>query len=144
MRSVPDRVRHALMFEVIGLAIFIPGSAVVFGKPMEAMGFVGVASATIATLWNFAFNWLFDRAMLPLTGTVEKTLPIRVFHTFAFQAGLMLMLVPMIAWHLGISLIDAFIMDLSIATFYLVHAFVFNLAYDRVFPIPGLTPARQS
>ncbi|AWX94487.1 hypothetical protein DPM13_12545 [Paracoccus mutanolyticus] len=37
-RSLPDRIRHALMFEGLGLAIFIPLAAVVFDQPAGHMG----------------------------------------------------------------------------------------------------------
>jgi len=30
-------------------------------------------------------------------------------------------------------------MDLAIAAFYVAYAFVFNLAYDRAFPLPSWT-----
>lgn len=137
MRTFRDRVRHALMFEAIALAIFIPGSAALFGKSLEHMGVIGIASATIATLWNFVFNLGFDRAMLRLRGSVHKTLPIRVAHTLLFEAGLVIVLIPMIAWYLGIGLWAALLMDLAIVAYYLVYAFFFNMAYDRVFPIPA-------
>lgn len=135
MRTFGDRVRHALLFEAVALAIFIPGSAVLFDQPLEHMGFIGIASATIATLWNFVFNIGFDRAMRRLRGTVHKTMAIRVAHTFLFEAGLVVMLIPMIAWYLGIGLGAALVMDMAIVTFYLVYGFLFNLAYDRIFPI---------
>jgi len=48
------------------------GSAVVFAQPMNHMGVIGIASATIATLWNFVFNMGFDRAMLYSRGSVQK------------------------------------------------------------------------
>lgn len=137
MRTFRDRVRHALMFEAIALAIFIPGSAVLFGQSLEHMGVIGIASATIATVWNFIFNMGFDRAMLRLRGSVHKTLAIRVAHTLLFEAGLVLVLIPMIAWYLGIGLWAALLMDLAIVAYYLVYAFFFNMAYDRVFPIPA-------
>ena len=54
-----------------------------------------------------------------------------------FEAGLLLILMPPIAWYLGIGLVEAFVMDLAIAAFYVAYAFVFNLAYDRAFPLPG-------
>ena len=137
MRTFRDRVRHALLFEAVALAIFIPGSAALFNEPVQHMGVIGIASATIATLWNFVFNMGFDRAMLRLRGTLHKTLAIRVAHTFLFEAGLVAMLIPMIAWYLGIGLWAALLMDLAIVTFYLVYGFLFNIAYDRVFPIPA-------
>ena len=135
MRTFRERVCHALLFEAVALAIFIPGSALVFNQPMQHMGVIGVVSATIATLWNFVFNLGFDRAMLRLRGSVQKTLAIRVAHTFLFEAGLVVMLIPMIAWYLGIGLWAALLMDIAIVIFYLVYGFFFNLAYDRVFPV---------
>ncbi|AWL03300.1 PACE efflux transporter [Massilia oculi] len=140
MRTFRDRVRHALLFEAVALAIFIPGSAALFDQPADHMGVIGVASATIATVWNFVFNMGFDRAMLRLRGSVDKTMAIRVAHTFLFEAGLVAMLIPLIAWYLGIGLWAALLMDLAIVTFYLVYGFLFNLAYDRVFPIPATAP----
>jgi len=142
MRTFRERVVHALLFEAVALAIFIPGSALVFNQPMQHMGVIGVVSATIATLWNFVFNLGFDRAMLRLRGSIQKTLAIRVAHTFLFEAGLVVMLIPMIAWYLGIGLWAALLMDIAIVIFYLVYGFFFNLAYDRVFPVRASAHAR--
>ncbi len=47
-----------------------------------------------------------------------------------------MLLIPFIARYLGISLIAALVMDIAIVVFYLVYAFVFNIAYDRLFPLP--------
>ena len=135
MRTFRDRVRHALLFEAVALAIFIPGSAMLFDQPVEHMGVIGIASATLATLWNFVFNIGFDRALLRLHGRVDKSMAMRVAHTLLFEAGLVVMLIPMIAWYLDTSLAAAFLMDLAIVTFYLVYGFLFNIAYDRLFPV---------
>ncbi|MGV1760248.1 PACE efflux transporter [Rhizobium sp. A22-96] len=143
MRSFKDRVRHAVMFELIGLAIFTPGAALLFDQPLEHMGIVGIISATAATVWNFVFNIGFDRAMMHLRGNVQKTIPIRIAHTALFEAGLIVVLIPFIAWYLGISLMTALAMDIAIVAFYLVYAFFFNIAYDRVFPI-GMLPTPQA
>jgi uncharacterized membrane protein len=143
MRTFADRVRHALLFEAVALAIFIPGSAVLFDQPVQDMGVIGIFSATIATLWNFVFNVGFDRAMLRLRGSVEKTMAIRVTHTFLFEAGLVAMLIPLIAWYLGIGLWAALLMDIAIVTFYLVYGFLFNLAYDRLFPVASVAAPAQ-
>lgn len=42
---------------------------------------------------------------------------------------------PFIAVYLGISLWQALMMDISFAAFYMAYAFVFNWAYDRLFPL---------
>lgn len=144
MRTFRDRVRHALLFEAVALAIFIPGSAALFDQPLDHMGVIGIASATIATLWNFVFNVGFDRAMLRLRGSIEKTMAIRVAHTVLFEAGLVVMLIPLIAWTLGIGLWAALLMDIAIVIFYLVYGFLFNIVYDRVFPVAAVAAPRSA
>ena len=141
MRTTKDRLRHAISFEVIGLLIFAPLASLVFGYELHTMGVIAVAASITATLWNYFYNILFDKAMLKLRGSVHKTVPIRVLHAVLFEGGLLVLFMPMIAWYLGISLWDAFVMDIAMAGFYLVYAFVYNWAYDKVFPIPDSTSA---
>lgn len=136
MRSLADRIRHALSFEIIGLLLIVPLGALVFGMPMEDIGIVGVVSATLATTWNYIYNLIFDHAMQRVKGTTLKTPAIRVAHAVLFEIGLLIALMPFIAWYLGISLMHALVMDISFALFYVVYAFAFNWGYDRLFPLP--------
>jgi uncharacterized membrane protein len=46
------------------------------------------------------------------------------------------MLVPLIAWWLGIGLWEALVMDLALVVFFLVYTFAFNWAFDAVFGLP--------
>ena len=136
MRNKNDRIRHALGFEIIGLLIFAPLASLVFGFELHLMGVMALIGSIVATFWNYFYNILFDRAMLRLRGAVQKTVPIRVLHAVLFEGGLLLLFLPAIAWYLDISLWDAFKMDIAMATFYLIYAFVYNWVYDKVFPIP--------
>jgi uncharacterized membrane protein len=136
MRTTRDRIRHAISFEIIGLAIFTPLAALVFGLPIEHVGVVGVVSATLATGWNYIYNLGFDHLMQRFRGGTRKTLALRVAHAVMFEFGLLVVLLPFIAWYLGVTIWQALVMDIAFALFYLVYAFFFNLAYDRVFPLP--------
>lgn len=136
MRSVSDRIRQAISFEVIGVVIVVPLGALAFQLPVHEMGVVSVISALIATAWNFVYNYLFDLAMTRTLGTTAKGGLLRVFHAVLFEAGLLCVLLPFIAVYLGISLWAALAMDISFAAFYMAYAFVFNWGYDRVFPLP--------
>jgi uncharacterized membrane protein len=120
MRSAFDRLRHAISFEVIALILVIPAGAILFDVPLHDFGVVGIVSATLATLWNLGYNVLFDLALQRLTGTTLKSRIVRVLHALAFEAGLLMVLLPFIAWYLGISLWDAFVLDIALAAFYLV------------------------
>ena len=135
MRTTRDRIRHAVSFEILALGIVVPLGAFVFSLPASDIGVVSVGSATIAMLWNYVYNIGFDRAMLRLAGSTLKTVPIRVLHAVLFEAGLLLVLAPFIAWYLGVGLWHAVVMDVSFALFYMVYAFAFNWGYDRLFPI---------
>ncbi|SLN54764.1 PACE efflux transporter [Oceanibacterium hippocampi] len=136
MRTTPDRIRHAISFEIIGLVIVTPLGASAFDTPLDVIGVVAIVSASIATAWNYLYNLLFDHAMLRLVGSLRKTIPIRVLHAVLFEGGLLIVLMPFIAWYLGVSWLDALLVDVSFAAFYLLYAFVFNWAYDVVFPLP--------
>ena len=136
MRKTADRVRHAISFEIIGLALVTPLGALAFGMPMADIGVIGAAGATLATAWNYLYNLGFDHLMQYLTGGTQKNVAVRVLHAVVFEIGLLLALLPMIAWYLDISVIQALTMDVSFALFYVVYAFVFNWAYDRIFPLP--------
>lgn len=136
MRSVRDRIRHAISFEIIGIALVVPLASMGFGIHAKDIGVVVVIAATIATFWNYVYNLLFDLAMKRCKGSVHKTLLLRIFHALLFEAGLLLVTLPLIAYYLGIGLWQALVMDVAFVLFYLVYAFVFNWAYDQVFPLP--------
>lgn len=140
MRTTKDRIRHAISFEVIGLLIFAPLASVVFGFELQLMGMIALVGSLIATLWNYFYNILFDKAMLKIKNSVQKTVLIRIVHAVLFEGGLLLLFMPMITWYLKISLWEAFVMDIAMATFYLIYAFIYNWAYDHVFPIPNQQP----
>ena len=137
MRTIPDRIRHALSFEIIGLMLVVPFGALVFNHPVQDIGVITIASSIVATVWNYLYNLGFDHAMQRLTGSVAKSVPVRIGHAVLFEAGLVALLMPFVAWYLGIGIIEALVLDVSLALFYMVYAFVFNWAYDRIFPIPG-------
>jgi len=135
MRSTRDRIRHTLGFELIGLIIFIPLASSVFGYELQLMGIMVLVASVIATLWNFAYNLAFDRAMLRLFNDTRKSVSIRVVHALLFEVGLIAILLPAIVWYLGVSYWEAFTMDIGMAIFYLVYAFIYNAGYDKIFPI---------
>lgn len=144
MRNTKDRIRHTLGFEIIGLMIFAPLASWVFGFELQLMGAIAIVGSIIATVWNYIYNLWFDHAMIRLRGTVHKTVLIRILHAFLFEGGLLLLFMPMIAWYLKISLWDAFVMDIAMASFYVVYAFIYNWLYDKVYPIPATTFADTS
>ncbi|MCU0829520.1 MAG: PACE efflux transporter [Tabrizicola sp.] len=136
MRQTGDRIRHAVLFEMVALLLVAPLGGLVFGVGIGQFGVVAVVSTTIAMVWNYLYNLGFDHALVRQGHSLKKTLRVRIVHALLFEAGLLAVLVPFIAWYLAVPLVQAFVMDVSLAGFYLVYAFVFNWAYDLAVPIP--------
>jgi uncharacterized membrane protein len=57
-------------------------------------------------------------------------------HGLGFEGGLVVMLVPVMAYWLKTSLLSAFVADLGILAFFFVYAVVFTWGFDRVFGLP--------
>ena len=135
MRSTADRIRQAVAFEAIGLLVATPLGSWVFGYELADVGVLVIVGATAATLWNYLYNLAFDHALRWLRGSPRKTLAWRIVHAVGFELGLLVALLPFFAWWMQISLLEALILDLSFAAFYLAYAFVFTWAYEALFPI---------
>jgi uncharacterized membrane protein len=137
MRTTYDRIRHTLGFELIGLAICIPLAVLLFDIRAHQAGVLAAAASLIAAGWNYVYNLAFDKIMSSRLGRLEKTWGERVFHALGFEGGLMLLVLPLAAWWLSISLWQALLIDIGFIVLYVVYAFFYNLAYDKVFPVPS-------
>lgn len=135
MRTIADRLRHALSFEIIALLIIIPAGQLLFDLPIHQIGTVALVGSLVATFWVYGYNYLFDLALLRTRRNLNKSLPMRLAHALLFEFGLLLILLPFIAWYLGVSLFDAFLTDIALVAFYIVYSFAFNWLYDLLFPL---------
>ena len=84
MRSAWDRIRHAISFELGGLALVSPLGAFAFDLPVADITVVRIACAIIATLWTYAYNQAFDTILQRLTGGTGKSIPMRILQAVLF------------------------------------------------------------
>lgn len=127
-RSLGERVGHALAFEFIAIGICAPALAWLMDKPLGQMGVLTLMFATTAMLWNMLFNYLFDRAQRRMG--FHRGFKARLCHALLFEFGLILVLVPLAAWWLSISLWTAFWLDIGLILFFLPYTMAFNWIYD--------------
>lgn len=135
MRTLPDRIRHTLMFEIIALTILALVGNKLTGHSIEEIGVLGLIMSMLAMTWNFIFNWGFDKLDLKYRDARPRGWKIRVVHAVSFEVGLMSVGIFVIAAWLNVSLWYAFVLDIGIAVFFLAYAFTFNWIYDLVFPV---------
>ena len=141
LRSLPDRLRQIALFEVGGLLLITPPFVWLSGQPaLPSLGLLAIL-ALIAAVWNGLFNTAFDWAEGRLTGRPADRRPVRLraVHAVLFEGGLLLLTLPVIVLWTGLGWWPALLADLGLAAAYVAYAFVFNIAYDRIFPI-GAAP----
>lgn len=134
MRSVGDRIRHAVCFEIIGVLLVGPLASWLFDTSMIRIGALALVLSLVATGWNYIYNIWFDRALWRFYRRVNKTTVERILHAFLFEFGMLLLTLPPVMWWLDYGLVRALNLSLSLMGFYLVYAYVYNLAYDWLFP----------
>ncbi|ENO81779.1 MAG TPA: hypothetical protein DCY18_16345 [Thauera sp.] len=144
LRSFRDRLRQIALFEVGGLLLITPPFAWLSGVPVtESIGLLALL-ALIAAIWNGCYNTSFDWVEGRLTGRTADRRPFRLrcAHAVGFETGLLMLTLPVIMWWTGMGWLEALIADIVLAITYTVYALLFNLGYDRAFPIQPTTAPR--
>ncbi|RAI32052.1 PACE efflux transporter [Rhodoplanes serenus] len=136
MSPLLRRIVYVTLYELIAIAVVSAALAWIADRPALDSGIVAVASSAIAIGWAFVFNAMFER--WEATRRVRGRTPARrVAHAIGFEGGLVVVLVPLIAWQLDVSLWEAFVYDFGLIVFFLVYTFVFTWVFDRVFGLPA-------
>lgn len=143
MQGIKRRVVYIALYEAIAIVAASVGLALMSGEGIGHSGALAVAASVIAVLWNLAFNAIFERweSRQTVRGRSVKR---RIAHAIGFEGGLLAFLVPMFAWSLGVSLLQALVMDLGLVAFFLVYTFVFNWGFDAVFGLPASAAASSA
>ena len=136
MRTFKDRVRHTIIFELLALAAVALGGSLVTGHSMEMLGIMSLMFSVLVMAWNMLYNWLFDHWEQRHRKGIKRSVVLRVIHAIIFEAVLLLVGVFLIAWWLDLTLLDALLLDIGLAVFFVAYAFAYNWLYDIVFPIP--------
>lgn len=129
-RSPFERTFHAVSYEIIGIITSAPIIALISGKPLSDSGVLATVVAIIAMLWNYAFNWMFDK--LHHKYQFNKNLFVRILHGAAFEVGLILLTVPAISLLFSMGLVDAFLLELGMLIYFFPYTIIFNWVYDKL------------
>ncbi len=127
-----ERIFQAVLFEVIALTIVVPTTVLIAGYETGEMAIAGIALSIFAMLWNYFYNILFDK--LAGYNRVKRGLAIRITHALAFEFGMILITLPLLAWYLNITWLEATILEAGFLAFILIYTFIFNWLYDSYQP----------
>jgi uncharacterized membrane protein len=135
MQGTKRKIVQALLYEFCAVGFVSPTIAIAFDRSMSYSGVLAVMLSSIAMSWNMLFNALFERWEARQTCR-ERTLRRRLLHSFGFEGGLAILLIPLMAWWLDISLLTALLTDIGLLAFFFAYAFVFQWCFDRLFGVP--------
>ena len=140
MQGVTRKIVYVVLFEGFAIAICSVGFMLAAGAELARASALSIACSVVAVLWNLVFNHGFEcwEARQPVRG---RGLARRAAHALGFEFGLLILLVPLIAWWLEVSLWQALVMDVVLALFFLVYTFCFTWIFDRVFGLPASATA---
>lgn len=128
-RSLKERFCHAAGFEGLAIVTIAPLAAWVMDKPLFQMGALAIMLSTVAMLWNIIYNSGFDRLCPPQR---QRGLGLRALHALGFEGGFILIGLPIAAWMLHISLLDAFLLEVAFFLFFLPYTMAYNWAWDKL------------
>ncbi|MBP2170197.1 putative membrane protein [Erwinia toletana] len=129
-RTLKERFLHAAGFEVLAILIVAPTAAWIMDKPLFQMGALAIMLSTVAMVWNMIYNSVFDRFYPP--GKAKRGPVLRVAHALGFEGGFIVMGLPLAAWMLGISLLQAFMIEMAFFLFFLPYTVFYNWMWDTL------------
>lgn len=96
---------------------------------------LSVLMATIALVWNYIFNAIFERWEKNQTAK-GRSWRRRLVHGAGFEGGLVLVLVPLTAYWLNITLLQALLAEIGLLATFFVYAIIFTWVFDKIFGLP--------
>ena len=130
MVSFTERLVHAVGYEVFAVLLCAPLLSWIMGKSLATAGALAVPLSVIAMLWNMVYNALVDRWVQ--TERINWKASTRFVHGLGFEAGLVVWCLPVAAWMLEISLLQAFMVELGFFVIILPYTVVYNWVFDKL------------
>ncbi|MGE0969257.1 multidrug/biocide efflux PACE transporter [Klebsiella sp. WOUb02] len=129
-KSLTERIIHAVSFEGLATLILAPTAAWLMQRSVVEMGGLSILLATLAMVWNLIYNALFDH-IWPVS-LVIRNLKVRALHAIGFESGFIVIGVTAVALLLGVSLLQAFMLEIGFMLFFLPYTMLFNWVWDTL------------
>jgi uncharacterized membrane protein len=134
MQGLKRKLVYVALYEVLAIAV-ITLTLLLLKHPLLDAGIASIMTSAVAVSWNLMWNTLFE-AWESRQPDRTRTFKRRAIHALGFELGLLVTLVPLMAWWLSISLLQALLLDLGLLVFFVIYTFLFSLAFDKIFGLP--------
>ncbi|MGU3575177.1 PACE efflux transporter [Brucellaceae bacterium C25G] len=136
LSPVKRRILYVTVFELIAIATSTLLLMLLSGSDVQGSLPIATVISFIAVTWNYTYNLLFEKleAMRQAEG---RSLLTRIVHTFGFEFGLCVIIVPIyMAWY-SVDFWKALQMEAALLLFFLIYTFVFTYIFDLIFSLPN-------
>jgi uncharacterized membrane protein len=130
------KIVYAVTFEALGtlvasLYLWLVSEA----SPTSSMA-LAILTATIALCWSYVFNTLFE-TWESRQSVKGRSFSRRTVHALLFEGGLVLICVPVMAWWLAVSLVEAVAYETGLILVFIAYTYLFTWGFDRIFGLPA-------
>ena len=136
MQGLKRKIIYVVLFEGFAMLAATFGFSSLGGGELGPSGMLAVASSGVAVTWTFLYNLVFEAWELRQS-VRGRSFRRRAAYSAGFECGLIILLVPLIAWWLDLTLLKALVLDLALVVFFVCYTFAFSWAFDRVFGLPA-------
>lgn len=135
MRPALRKIVYAISFETLGVVVASLGLLVMSEATASQSVTLSGIGASVALGWSYAYNSLFEtwEARQQKRG---RSWARRTVHALIFEIGLVVILVPVMAWWLSVGWIEALAYEAGLIAIFIVYTYVFTWAFDRIFGLP--------
>ena len=136
MRPALRKVIYAICFETLGVAVASAGLLAMSEASVGQSVSLSVVTATVALCWSYLYNSLFEawEARQTVRG---RSFARRSAHALIFEGGLVLILVPVMAWWWQVGLLEALVYETGLIVLFIAYTYVFTWGFDRIFGLPA-------
>jgi uncharacterized membrane protein len=130
------KILYALSFETLGTLVASAGLVLMSDASAASSFALSAIAAAIALTWSYLYNTIFEAWEARQT-TRGRSFARRTTHALLFEGGLILILVPVMAWWLNVGLLQAAAYEAGLIVLFIVYTYVFTWGFDRIFELPA-------
>lgn len=136
MSPTRRKIVYAISFEALGTLVASVYLWLVSEASPASSFALSVLTATVALCWSYVFNSIFE-AWEVQQAVKGRSLARRAAHALLFEGGLVLLLLPIMAWWLQVSIWQALVYEAGLIVVFIVYTYLFTWAFDRIFGLPA-------
>lgn len=134
-RPVLRRVSFVVGYEALSVLFTVFVLSALLGHHGGESMFLAVLLSTVATGWNYIWNTIFE-AIERRTAVKGRGAAARAVHAVGYEGGVLVFTIPLVAFMLGVSLIEAVMIEGGLLVFFLAFTVIYTWIFDRVFGLP--------